>query len=99
MCDDNLVTIRKTGSTATTVRHENSNHLINAPFYPIIHSNWNNRHAVNNLDKTSHGLLVINPTCTCLPFTILTLRINLCYNRCYRCTYVCIIVRNRKVLQ
>ena len=40
MCDDNLATIRKTASTATTVRQENSNQLTNTPFYPIIHSNW-----------------------------------------------------------
>ena len=27
MCDNNLATIKKTGSTATTVRHENTNDL------------------------------------------------------------------------
>ena len=27
ICDNNLATIRKNGSTVTTVRHENSNHL------------------------------------------------------------------------
>ena len=42
------------------------------------------------LNKTSFGLLVINLTCTCLPFTILVLRRNLRHNRLLISTRVAI---------
>ena len=51
------------------------------------------------IDKTSHELLVIDPTSTCPPFTILVLRINLHHNKLFRCPYVYITARNTKVLQ